>query len=89
MSYTTIRLTDKFQIGETVEVYLNNTYLHDAVIVDKTKKTVDQLTDKDTLIDMGLYAVAGRDTIKDIYRLQEINWNTQLLTIYLLYANLK
>jgi hypothetical protein len=81
--FTTIRLADKYEIGETVEVWLRLELLGRAVIVDKRRLTsVDALNEWICMIDTG-YSKA--ETIKILAGLYKdvTDWSTQPVYLYL------
>lgn len=87
-NYTTIRLTDKYKIGEEVRVFLNGHHVHNAVIVAKTKTKLDAINEFVARLDTGYSAQECKEILRKMYSKYNVNWDTQPLTIYLLNSNI-
>lgn len=89
MCYTTIRLTDKYKVGEEIEVHLNKQHIHNAIVLDKKKLKIEQINEFIARLDTGYSAKECQDLLRTMYKNYNVNWQIQYLNVYLLNSNLK
>lgn len=81
--YTTIRLaSNKYQLNEEYEVYLQGKKLHNATVVDIRYPFIDDLDDFRCFLDTGYSAEETKSILKKMYK--DYEWSKKRLCIVLL-----
>ena len=79
-AFTTLRLSDRFNIGDKVEVYLLLRKLGTADVVNKIKIQFGKISDTVAYLDTGYNAAECRNILQRMYKNMAM---TNLTTIYL------
>jgi len=82
-TFTTLRINEKYNIGEIVNVVLRKELLCHAEIVGKKCFKLNDINDFISFIDMGVTAAKGKQIIQDWYK-NIIDWTNQDIYFYLL-----
>jgi hypothetical protein len=83
-AFTSIRLSDRFHVGELIEVRLKNKLLFHATIVGKKSFLLNEINDYIAYVDTGYDAKACRNIIQKMYVKHNIDWDTKKIIFYLL-----
>lgn len=83
--YTTLRLSGRLCVGDTVEVWHNKSFKHHALVRGKRKMTIDQINDWMAAIDTGYEREECCNILRRMYPLiSHEQWQTQPIYFYLL-----
>lgn len=66
-AFTTLRMTDRFQIGDLVAIDLKGLPMGHAKVIDKKALTLDQITPGMAYLDTGYSAEETRNIIRKMY----------------------
>jgi hypothetical protein len=83
-AFTTLRLSDKYNISDIVEIHLKNKLLFKAEVIDKKYLKLDKINHFIAYIDTGYNYQECIDILKKMYKNKNINWETQIIYFYLL-----
>ncbi len=84
-AFTTLRLSDKFDVGDEIYVSLKNKRLPDKYLVkDRKAIKLESINEFVAYLDMGYSAEECRDVLRKMYSKKNINWETQTIFLYLL-----
>lgn len=67
-AFTTLRLSDRFQIGDKVDIYLKHRRLGTGVVTGKIPTTFHAITDGVAYIDTGYPALKCREILQTMYK---------------------
>lgn len=82
-SFSTIRRSDRFNVGDRVEVYLKLRKMGDAVVIAKHATTFGGITDGTAYIDTGYDATECRNIIQKMYK-DQVFTNRSPIFLYIL-----
>ncbi len=80
--FTTLRVSRRFQVGETYDVYLNGTKLYEAHINDIRDVRLEKLNEWVARLDTGYSLKETRQVLERMYK--KVNWKSTFLRIILL-----
>ena len=83
-SFTTLRLSNKHKIGDTIIINLKNKKLFNAKIIDKNELYLENINEFIAHIDTGYSRSECQNLIKKMYKNKNINWETQIIYLYLI-----
>jgi len=86
-AFTTLRLSNKYFIGDELEVILNKKVLYNATIIDKKTFKMKDITDWVAYIDTGYDKNECTKILERMYSKRPIEWNTQDIHFYLIKRN--
>ena len=82
--FTTIRLNSlKYQVGGTYRIFLKDTYIYDAIVIDVVTCKIEDLPKYTCFIDTGYSKPETINLLKRMYAKKNIDWDTQLLAVVL------
>lgn len=83
-AFTTIRLSDRFKIGDQYNIFLKeeDRGLHE--VVDVRKFLLKDISEFVARIDTGYSKQETIDVLQKMYKNKSVNWNTQQLSLVLL-----
>jgi hypothetical protein len=83
--FTTIRLSDKFNVGDTLDVYLKKELVtNTAQVIQKKKMFLRDINSFIAGIDTGYDVWECQNIFKTMYKSRNINWDTQPLYMFLI-----
>lgn len=82
--FTTLRISNNYNIGETVNIILFKQLLFHAEIVGKKCFNLNDINDFISYIDVGVNAAECKQLIQNLYKGKKFDWKTQKLYFYLL-----
>lgn len=80
--FTTLRLTDRYYVGETVRISLKDDFLFFGIIVRKKQLMINNINPFVAGLDTGYSVDECKNILKKMY--PKVSWTTQALTLYLL-----
>jgi len=84
-SFTTIRLSGRFNIGEEIEVFFrDNRRAGRFKIIGKKRISLDGINDWIAYIDTGYSAVECKDILRKMYKKSVKDWTNQSIYYYLI-----
>ena len=84
-AFTTIRLSDKCDVGDEIYVSLKGEKLPDLFLVKERKAfKLEAINEFIGYIDTGYSAEETKDILKKMYSKRNVNWETQTIFLYLL-----
>lgn len=82
--FTTIRITGKYEVGQQVNIELNEKHLYTAKIIDKKEFLLEKMNDWMALMDMALPAEKGVQMLKTMYKKYNVNLDKKPFFYYLI-----
>ncbi len=83
-AFTSLRLSDRFNIGDCIEITLKHEHLYFANIIGKRSFLLEHVTDYIAYIDTGYDAEKCKNILKRMYKKKKIDWFTQTIYFYLI-----
>jgi hypothetical protein len=81
-AFTTLRLSDRFNVGDKIEVYLKDKKLGDAAIIDKKLFSLDSINQYVSYLDTGYSVEECQNILKRMYK--NIDWKKIKIYFYLI-----
>ena len=82
--FTTLRLSDRFKIGQKYPVLLKKKQIGIGEIMAKKYLYLKQINDYIAGLDTGYSAIKCKEILKTMYKKKLIDWNIQQLCLYLI-----
>ena len=82
--FTTMRLSSRFLVGDTVRIYLKDKYYAKGIIRTKSSFKMQRMTEAMAYIDTGYSLEECKTILKKMYRSSEIQWNIQDIYLYVI-----
>jgi len=82
--FTTLRLSDRFNIGEKYAVLLKGKEIGTGEVIAKKYLRLTQINDFIAYLDTGYNAKKCKEILKTMYKNKPIDWNTQQIVLYLI-----
>ena len=83
-AFTTLRLTDKYNINDTLKVMLRKEFRGFVMVVDKRRFTLNKINDFIAYIDTGYNQQECVNILTKMYKNKNIDWEKQEIYFYLL-----
>ena len=84
-AFTTIRLSDKCEVGDEIFVSLKGKRLPNMYLVkDRKALKLDSINDFIGYLDTGYSAEETKDMLRKMYSKKNVNWEKQTIFLYLL-----
>ena len=74
-AFTSIRRTDKYNIDDIIQVYLNDKYLFNVQVIGKKYLIMNDINDYIGYLDTGYSAEETKNILKDIYKNEPKSFN--------------
>ena len=85
--YTTLRLSGRFEVGKTYEVWHKGQFLHHARIMGKKKLSLDTITEWIAYLDTGYPREECCNILRRMYpKIDNVQWQVQPIYFYLIKA---
>lgn len=82
--FTTLRLSDRFKVGEKYLILLKKKQIGTGEIIAKKYLKLNQINDYIAGLDTGYNAQKCKEILKTMYKNKLIDWETQTLVLYLI-----
>ena len=82
--FTTIRLSRKYNMGDVVMITLKGKERGLTAVIDKQEILLEHITNFLGYIDTGYSGEQTQDILRKMNKKYNINWNTQILYLYVL-----
>jgi len=82
--FTTMRLNNHFYIGNTYNIELKGKIIGEALLIDKKSFYIKDLNEWIAHIDTGYNVQECKNILLTMYKNKNINWDTQIINLYLL-----
>jgi len=82
-AFTSLRLSDRFDVGEQVRVTLHHKKKFFAEVVDKRWILLDEINEYIARIDTGYSAEECKDILRKMYKGRNVDWSKQKIYHYL------
>jgi len=83
-SFTTLRLSDRFVVGEKINIELKETLFGSGTVVGKKSLKLSEINDFIAYIDTGYGIEECQKILKRMYSKIGIDWTTQKIYFYLI-----
>lgn len=83
-AFTTLRLSDKYNTNDIIEIHLKKKLLFKAEVIQKKCLKLNLINHWIAYIDTGYNAIECQELLKKMYKNKNINWQNQSIYFYLL-----
>lgn len=89
MCFTTLRLSNAYNVGDQVEIVLKDNHIQDGVILGKKELRLNQVSDFIGYLDTGYSGLETQEILKKMYGAKVTDWQNQPLYLYLIKSDKK
>lgn len=82
--FSTLRLNNKLNIGDKLEIRLSGKKFSYGSVIEKTEMELGQITNAVAYLDCGYDAKHCKMLLKEMYKNKPINWKTQKICRYII-----
>jgi len=83
-AFTTLRLSDRFSVGDKVQINLKKKEHSKGIIIDKRIIVLDNINNYIAYIDTGYDKEECKEILKKMYKNKDIDWETKPIFFYLI-----